>query len=266
MDLGLKDRVAIVTGAGRGLGAGIARALAEEGVRVVIVDRDGPAGRRVAERIGGGALAIQADVADRSSVRAMVEQVLGAFGRIDILVNNVGLTLADWVEDIRDEDIERTFAVNMRSHLFCTQAVVAPMKAARWGRLIYLSSGSGLKASAGMALYSASKYFIRGLGVAVGLELGRYNITANVVCPSDVYPEDEEAPATWLEENLRRISMVKEGVESFEALRTKRIAANPMRRACTVRDVADVVVFLASERAGFVNAQSIAVNGGSIPT
>ncbi len=266
MDLGLRDRVAIVIGGGRGIGAGIGHALAAEDARVAVVDLDGALAENVAKRIGSRAVSVQADASDRKSVDAMMGRVMAAFGRVDVLVHCVGLSLADWVEDITDADIDRTFAVNMRSSLICTQAVIGPMKTARWGRLVYLSSGSGLKASAGLSLYSASKYFIRGLGIALGLELGKYNITANIVCPSDVYPEGEEASATWLEPRLRAISLAKEGVDSFEALRAKRIAANPMRRACTVRDVADVVTFLASDRAGFINAQSVAVNGGGIPT
>jgi NAD(P)-dependent dehydrogenase (short-subunit alcohol dehydrogenase family) len=266
MDMGLTDRVAVVTGAGRGIGAGIAHALADEGARVVAVDLDGGAADRIAARIGERALAVQADAADRAAVGRLVEQVMASFGRLDILVNNVGLSLAGWVEDITDADIDRTVAVNMRAHLVCTQAVIGPMKAARWGRLIYLSSGSGLKASAGMALYSASKYFIRGLGVAVGLEAGPSNITANIVCPSDVYPEGDEAAVTWCDPKLQAVTFAKEKVDTLEALKARRIAANPMRRACTVRDIADLVVFLAGERAGFINAQSIAVNGGGIPT
>jgi NAD(P)-dependent dehydrogenase (short-subunit alcohol dehydrogenase family) len=266
VDMGLGNRVAVVTGAGRGLGAGIARALAGEGARVAVVDLNAQDARRVAEGLGDCALPVEADVTERRCACAMAQRVVEVFGRIDILVNNVGLSLVDWVEDIQDADIERTFATNMKSHLLCTQAVIGPMKAARWGRLIYIASGSGLRASAGLALYSASKYFIRGLGIAVGLELGQHNITANIVCPSDVYSDENDAPQTWLNPKLQAISMAKEGVSSFEALRAKRIASNPMRRSCTVRDVADLVTFLAGDRAGFINAQSIAVNGGGVPT
>ncbi len=266
MDMGLKDRVAIITGGAQGIGAGVAKALADEGTRVVIADQNEPQAQLQARQIGHRATALRVDVSNRDDVQEMVGRAVREQGRIDILVNNVGLSLADWVLDIRDSDIDRTFAVNMRSHLICTQAAVPHMKTAQWGRLIYLSSGSGLKASAGMALYSASKYFIRGLGIAVGLELGQYNITANIVCPSDVYPEGDSAAASWLDPKMQSITLAKEKVASFEALRAKRIAANPMRRACTVQDVADVVVFLAGERAGFINAQSIAVNGGGIPT
>jgi NAD(P)-dependent dehydrogenase (short-subunit alcohol dehydrogenase family) len=265
MDMGLTDRVALVTGAGGGIGAGIAREMAAEGARVVVIDRDGERAHAVAQSIGDRAIAVETDVADRGAVRAMTSEVLARFGRLDILVNNVGVTLADWIEDVTDDHIATTFDVNMRSHLLCTQAVIEPMKASRWGRLIYVSSASGIKASAGLALYSASKHWLRGLGVALGLELGKYNITANIVCPSDVYPEGHLPARTWTDAKLQSISMSKAGVDSMDALKQKRIEANPMGRACTVQDVADVVVFLASERAGFINAHTISVTGGALP-
>ncbi len=264
MDLAIKDKIAIVTGAGSGIGAAITRALAAEGAKVAVVDLDGHAADDLARSIDG--LAIRADVADDDAPAEIVRRTRAAFGTVHVLVNNVGITAADWLEQINDADFDKTVSVNMRSHLRCTQAVIPLMKRQRWGRLIYISSGSGLKASAGMALYSASKYFLRGLAVSAGLELGQHGITANTVCPSDVYPGGDEPARSWKDEKLLAVSLQKEGVESFEALMAKRIAANPMRRACTVEDVAAVVAFLASERAGFINAQTIGVNGGAIPT
>jgi sorbitol-6-phosphate 2-dehydrogenase len=141
------------------------------------------------------------------------------------------------------------------------------MKKSGYGRLIFINSCSGLKASAGLSLYSASKYFDRGFAISAALELGRYNITANSICPSDIYPEPSKdpGPQSWLTPSLVRISLQKEGVGTLEELIHKRNASNPMRRACTTDDVANLALFLASERAGFINAQSIGLNGGIIP-
>ncbi|MGQ9628903.1 MAG: SDR family NAD(P)-dependent oxidoreductase [bacterium] len=271
MDLGLSDKVAIVTGGGRGVGLGIALRLAREGCLVAVADIDFAGAKGAAETIesrvdGARAFPIRVDVSDPEGVGAMVRDVVREFGTVHILVNNVGVTLPNWVEEITEDDFERTVEINMRGYVNCTRAVVPYMRSAGYGRLIYLGSSSGLKASAGLALYSASKYFIRGFAISAGLELGRYNITANVICPSDIYPDDFYRTGSWRDDRLIRISLEKEGARDFEELRAKRIAANPMRRACTVEDIADLAAFLASERAGFINAQTIAVNGGGIPT
>jgi 3-oxoacyl-[acyl-carrier protein] reductase len=134
-----------------------------------------------------------------------------------------------------------------------------------WGRLIFIGSGSGLKASAGLALYSASKYFLHGLAVAAGLELGRFGITSNIVCPSDIYPDGPHPAGSWQSQKLVEISLKKENVDTFDALKQKRIAKTPAGRACRTQDIADVVAFLASPRADFINAQVIGVNGGALP-
>ena len=143
------------------------------------------------------------------------------------------------------------------------------MKKEGYGRLIFINSGSGLKASAGLSLYSASKYFNRGFAISSALELGQFNITANSICPSDIYPqgkgEENLVPKSWMNESLLRISLEKEGVTSLDELIEKRNSKNPMRRSCTLNDVANLVLFLASDRAGFINGQSIGLNGGALP-
>ena len=270
MELGLRDKVAIVTGGGGGIGLGIAERLSKEGASVVVADVDIDKASRSVKRIrshkADRVIPLQVDVADRESVSRMVEEAHRAFAAIHILVNNVGLTQANWIQDITDEDFEKTANINMKGYLNCTQAVIPYMKEAKYGRLIYMGSGSGLKASAGLALYSGSKYFARGLAISAGLELGKHNITANVICPADIYPDDDYATGSWNADGLVDVSLEKEGVKSLADLKTKRMEANPMRRTCRVEDVADLAIFLASERAGFINAQSIGVNGGNIPT
>lgn len=263
MDLNLKGKVALVTGGGQGIGAAIARRLAAEGARVVVVDRDAPRAEKVAADCGGLALAV--DVADAQQVHAAKRRVADHFGALNIVVSNVGLTKAALLSAMSEEDIDQTLAVNVRGALNVTRAAVPHLKAAGWGRLIYIGSSSGLKASAGLALYSASKYFLHGLCVAAGLELGRSGVTANIICPSDVYPEGAAGAGSWRDEKLVQLSCEKEGVATIEELKAKRISRTPAGRSCTEADVAALAVFLASPLADFINAQAIGVNGGAVP-
>jgi len=271
MNLGLEGKVAIVTGGAAGIGKGIAKVLMEEGCNVVIADMDERKGEAAASELGamglkGRCVAVATDVSSEESVNHMVERTVKEFSGVHILVNNVGLTIAGWIEEIDLEAVRKTFDVNMLGYMLTTKAVVPYMKRQRFGRLIYLSSGSGQKGSAGLSLYSASKAFDIGFGKAIGQELGQYNITANVVCPSDVFPEDQYEAGSWKASRLVEITQEKLGVSSLEEIKAKRGSSNPMRRNCTVEDVAYCVAFLASERASFVNAQTHGINGGAIPS
>jgi NAD(P)-dependent dehydrogenase (short-subunit alcohol dehydrogenase family) len=266
MDLQLKACPVLVFGGGGGLGARIAAALSEEGARVVVADRDGAAARAVAARIGGAALAVTCDLSDRAQVQGAVDETMRRFGALKVAVQAVGLTLANWLPDITDRDVDITFNVNMRGSIWVAQAAGAAMKEAGYGRLIFIGSGSGMKGSSGLSVYSASKFFIRGLVQAVGLELAPFGITCNVICPSDVYPEGDMPAMTWQDSTLVQISCQKEGAADLDSLKRKRIAKNPARRSCTADDVASLTAFLCSPLAGFINAQTIGLNGGGLPT
>jgi sorbitol-6-phosphate 2-dehydrogenase len=274
MELGLGGKIAIVTGAGGGVGAAVARAFWREGAAVVFTDIDGGGLKRAAGGLGDRAVTIECDVTIKDQVYGLFREVEKRYGRLHILVNCAALNSADFIEDIKEKDIESVLDVNIKGYMFTTMEAIRLMKKAGYGRLIYINSSSGLKASAGLALYSASKYFDRGFCVAAALELGRFNITANSICPSDIYPQsgggntgsDDDIPAgSWMNKSLLRISLEKEGVSSLGDLVAKRTRANPMRRACTKEDVADLALFLASGKAGFVNGQSIGLNGGALP-
>lgn len=264
MDLQLRDRVAFVTGAGRGIGATIARTLAAEGARVAVADLDADRAAETAAACGGLGLAV--DVADAGQVAAALERVAATWGGVHVVVSNVGITRAALLATLGDADIDATLAVNVRGALNVTRAAVPHLERAGWGRLVYIGSSSGLKASAGLALYSASKYFLHGLCVAAGLELGKRGITANIICPSDVYPDERASAGSWLDPELVRMSCEKEGVADFAALKARRIARSPAGRGCTEEDVAALAAFLASPLAGYINAQAIGVNGGAVPT
>lgn len=264
MNLQLEGKIALVTGGGGGVGAAICRALAQEGARVAVADMDAGAAENVAREVNG--LPVPFDVSDRRAVEAGIALVVEELGALHIVVSNVGLTLPDLLTDMDDADIATTFAVNMGGPLNVTRAAVPFLQAAGWGRLLYIGSSSGLKASAGLSLYSASKYFLHGLTVAAGLELGKHNITANILCPSDIYPDGDTPAASWMNSKLVETSLQKEGVASLDELKERRIARTPIKRACTVEDVGHAAAFLASPLADFINAQAIGINGGALPT
>lgn len=266
MDLRLSGMEALVFGGAGGIGAAIAAQLVEEGARVAVADRDGAAAERYAVELGRGTVGLGCDISDRAQVAAAVDRCVRSLGGLRICVQAVGLTIANELADINERDVDVTFNVNMRGSLWVAQAAVEPMRQAGYGRMLFIGSGSGMKGSAGLAVYSASKFFIRGLAHAVGLEAGPAGVTANVICPSDVYPEGDKAAATWRDEALVRISCRKEGVADLDDLKARRIAKNPARRACTAGDVATLAAFLCSPLAGFINAQSIGLNGGGLPT
>ena len=208
---------------------------------------------------------------DREEVSRLFNEVKDRFGTLHILVNNAAVNTADYIENINMEDLEAVLDINVRGYVHTTMEAIPLMKNGGFGRLIYINSGSGLKASAGLSLYSASKYFNRGFAISSALELGRFNITANSICPSDIYPHSQgqggenPVPKSWMNESLLHISLEKENVTSLDELIEKRNQKNPMRRSCTVADVANLALFLASDCAGFINGQSIGLNGGSLP-
>ena len=265
MDLGLDKRIALVTGAGSGIGAAVARALCAEDVKTVFADIDERALETASAGLPHAASCKVCDVADKDQVGRLFSEIRQEYGTLHILVNCAAVNAAGWVCDLREEDIERIMRVNIRGYIYTTMQAVPLMKEAGFGRLIYINSSSGLKASAGLSLYSASKYFDRGFAISTALEVGEYNITANSICPSDVYPQGETGAKSWTEPSLVDISLHKEGVDSLESLIDKRRRKNPMKRSCTVDDVAWLALFLASDRAGFINGQSIGLNGGQLP-
>jgi NAD(P)-dependent dehydrogenase (short-subunit alcohol dehydrogenase family) len=267
MELGLSGKIVLVTGAAGGIGAAVARAFCGEQVTTIFSDIDGAG---LAEAVRGFepfGVTEKCDVTKRDSVRALFHDIGRRYGVLHVLVNCAALNTGDYIEDIKEDDLEKVLNVNLRGYMYTTMAAVPLMKKAGYGRLININSTSGLKASAGLSLYSSSKYFARGFAISAALELGKHNITSNSICPSDIYPEDTGGPPakSWMTESLLRVSLEKEGVGSLQELIEKRQRANPMRRSCTRDDVAHLALFLASERAGFINGQSIGLNGGLLP-
>ena len=244
----LEGKVSLVTGASRGLGKAIALKLAGLGSRVAInyLSRDEEAGR-VAQEIqarGGEAMLVKADVADSTAVRAMVREIVGKWGKIDILVNNAGITKDNLLPRMPDEAWDAVINTHLRGAYLCTKFALRSMMGQFWGRIINIASVSGLVGNVGQANYSAAKGGLIAFTKSVAREVGSRNITANAIAPGFI--------AAGMTDNLPQ--------ENKDAI----LARIPLGRFGTADDVAELVAFLASERASYITAQVISIDGGLV--
>ncbi len=245
---GLKDKVAVVTGASRGIGRGIALRLAQEGCKVVVnYNRSAEAAQSVVDTIreqGGEAIAIQADVSDYQQAQRLIKETLKAFGRVDILVNNAGTTRDQLLLMMKEADWDLVINTNLKSCFNVTKAALRSMMKQRYGRIINITSVVGLAGQAGQSNYAASKAGIIGFTKSLAKEIGSRNITVNAVAPGYI-PTDLT--------NVLPEEMIKE-----------MIALTPLGRAGTVEDVAAAVAFLASDDASFITGHVLTVDGGLV--
>ena len=239
-------RVAIITGAARGLGRAVAERLHERGASVAVNVRDAGRANTVAREIGDRALAVPGDVAADGVPEAIVRQTIERFGRIDILVNNAALPLTTRFEQLSVEEWRQALEVNLTAPFRFIKAVLPAMKAQQYGRVVNISSTAGRMVSTlGGAHYTASKTGLLGLTRAAAKELGGHGITVNAVCPGMIDTE------------LTRESASPETLE--------RLAHGyPVPRLGTAFEVADLICFAASESAGYITGASLDINGGDL--
>jgi 3-oxoacyl-[acyl-carrier protein] reductase len=239
-------RVAIVTGGGRGIGRAVAVRLAKEGANVAITYRSNDAAaEEAAEEVraaGAQSEIFQGDVATPEDVAALFEGVGEALGRVEILVNNAGLTRDNLMMRMKESEFDEVLRTNLKGTYLCTRAALRPMIRARWGRIVNISSVVGLVGNAGQANYAASKAGIIGFTKSVAREVAQRGITANVVAPGYVETELTQSLTDDIKDQIK--SQV------------------PAGRFAEAEEVAGVVAFLVGEDAGYVTGQTLAVDGG----
>ena len=245
----LRDRTAIVTGAGQGMGRCVAVALAERGARVVVNDIQQERAEGTAASLretGAEAIAIPADVVDSAAVRAMVEEAIAQFGPIHILINNAGILRPTKVVEIEEDEWDLVIEVNLKGTFLCSQAVLPSMQEAGWGRIVNFSSTAGKNISTvGGAHYTAAKAGILGFTRHLAKEVAEYGITVNSVCPGLI--DTEMVRATIDDERTQAYA------DSF-----------PIPRLGEPEEVAELVAFLASDRAAYITGASLDINGGDL--
>jgi 3-oxoacyl-[acyl-carrier protein] reductase len=246
-----KTSTAIVTGAARGIGAGVARRLAEDGFAIAVLDLDEAACKRVVDEIeanGGRGLAVGVDVTDEEAVAAAIERIAAELGEPTVLVNNAGIIRDNLLFKMTTSEWDSVIDVHLRGSFLMSRAVQGYMTKAGFGRIINLSSTSAL-GNRGQANYAAAKAGLQGFTKTLALELGKFGVTANAIAPG------------FIETEMTRATAERMGV-SFEDFKATLVKDIPVARGGLPADIAHAVSFFASEGAGFVSGQVLYVAGG----
>jgi 3-oxoacyl-[acyl-carrier protein] reductase len=246
-------RVAVVTGAARGIGFGTATRFAEEGASVAVLDLDEASAAEAAAKLplvdGAKAVGIGCDVADSASADAAVERVVAELGGIHVLVNNAGVTRDNLLFKMTDDDWDQVMNVHLRGAFLMTRAAQRHFVAQKYGKIVNLSSVSAL-GNRGQANYSAAKMGIQGFTRTLGIELGPYGVNANAIAPGFIATDMTDATAARL------------GVD-VEDFRAAAAQANPVRRVGYPEDIAAAAAFLCSDEASYITGQTLYVDGGA---
>lgn len=247
----LNGRVAVVTGAAKGIGAGVAERLAAAGAAVAVVDLDEGSCADTVKRItsaDGSAIAVGADVTDADSVEQAFSQVATELGPLGVLVNNAGVTRDNTLHKMSEQDWDMVMGVHLRGAFLCSRAAQKQMVQQRWGKIVNLSSVSAL-GNKGQANYSTAKAGIQGFTRTLAMELGPFGVNVNAIAPGFIVSDMTAATA-------ERVGM------DFEDMQAKTAEVTPVRRVGTPEDIANTVAFLTSENSSFITGQTLYVDGG----
>lgn len=254
-----QGRVSLVTGAAQGLGEALAHRLGQEGADVIILDIHDEKARAVADEIasryGVRTLALHADVTRYDEVEAAFARAVEAMGRLDIVISNAGILIAGAVDEIPLEHWRKVIEVNLVGYFYVARVAAQIMKRQRSGVIIQINSKSGKRGSYKNSAYAASKFGGIGLTQSLALELAEYGIRVNAICPGNLL----DSPL-WVESLYTQYAK-RWGISEAE-VRQRYIDQVPMKRGCTYEDVANVMVFLASEQSSYMTGQAINVTGG----
>jgi 3-oxoacyl-[acyl-carrier protein] reductase len=258
VDLGLQDRVCIVTGSTAGIGRETARLLAGEGARVVVNGRSAETVERVTKEVGAS-LGVPGDLSDPSAPSELVRRTEEEFGRVDCLVNNVGLAVQTSLEELSDEDWDSMWQLNVMSYLRAIRAVLPGMRDRRFGRIVNVSSTAAKRPSTGMPNYSVTKAAVLSLSRLVADLYAKEGILCNAVAPGPTASPAWLAPGGLADQAAERSGKSRE--EVLEGVGKGR----PLGRLAEPEEIAAVIVFLCSDRAGYVTGAAWSVDGGTVP-
>ena len=253
----LTGQIAIVTGAGQGLGEGLAKRLDQEGCKVAVADINGAAAEKVASELTNG-IGFAVDVTNEEQVAAMVDAVVAKWGRLDLMVCNAAILIAKPITEYTMDQWRRMIEVNLNGYFTCAKHAARIMIPQHGGNIIQINSKSGKKGSAKNAAYATSKFGGIGLTQSLALELAEHGIRVNAICPGNLLNSSlwNEGPNSLFKQYARNQNTTE------EAIRAKYLAQVPLGRSCEFEDIANAMVFLASDMASYMTGQAINVTGG----
>jgi len=251
----LSDKVAIVTGASRGLGRAIALAIAEEGADLVLADKDQTdVTSRLVRESGRRALSVRLDIRNATDVDNMVSQTVKEYGKVDILINNAGVFVASNVADMTEQEWDLVLDVNAKGCFLCCRAVLKEMIRQNIpGKIVNISSNAGLVGYAGCSAYCVSKFGIIGFTQSLAKEVARYNIHVNAICPGDIETE-------MLVDEIKKVAKTRAALE--EEVKKEKMQSIPIGRFAKPEEVAHLAVFLVSDEADYITGSTVKITGG----